>query len=701
MHRRSLFAHFLLLLILCAGGETFAVSNSGPLPLRSDASPEPLAGHLHWYRDAGGQLGAAQLAQLYDQGKMTPAKGYPSFGYTRDTVWARFELTNQGSDHSHFLLTVAPAFLDHIQLFKITEAGPVDLGTQGDRTPWSGRLIPWRNALYEIALLPSEQATFYLRVKSHSSIAINPQLWQPGSFASASSKEMLLYGLLIATGSLTCLLSLFFFSLLRHRIYLYFFLYVLSFTFVIAQLEGVIHFIVSPATPMHLEGLQVVFQSIGLISMTLLFSEIAELGKHLPRINRALVMASSVIAVAGLIFSVLGKPSIAIPLVWVPIALLGVITPVTTFLLRQHIGLVSYLYTAAFAAIGVFTTIRFIWVFGAIEPNIFSENNFSIAMLMHAIVLFITLAAKYLQLEKSLMHAKDMALKSIQKSERRLETLVQQRTTDLDDANRKLAEQLQVSHSHASALEKIRDRISTALEDEKRASLEQKRFLRMVAHEFRTPLSVIQMASSIIRADPRTPDVHATTNCDRIEVACERMASLINQALREDKLDSAIWRKNAAFIPVVEILQAVVSYGEMISAGRHPISFRCEDELIFQGDHELLVTMLNNIVDNAVKYSPAGSEIQVEASSSPTGSTIVSVHDKGRGMSPEEVKQVLQKYFRADGTQDIPGMGLGLYLVDQISRLHNATISIESAKGQGTTFVLTFPEASADKEEKS
>jgi signal transduction histidine kinase len=344
---------------------------------------------------------------------------------------------------------------------------------------------------------------------------------------------------------------------------------------------------------------------------------------------------------------------------------------------------------------------RFIWVFGATGSNIFSENNFSIAMLLHVIILCITLAAKYLQLEKSLMQAKDMALESIQQSERRLETLVQQRTTDLDDANRKLADQLQVSHSHASALEKIRDRISTALEDEKRASLEQKRFLRMVAHEFRTPLSVIQMASSIIRADPRTPDVHATTNCDRIEIACERMASLINQALREDKLDSSIWRKNAAFIPAVEILQAGVSYGEMISAGRHPISFRCEDELIIQGDHDLLITMINNIVDNAVKYSPAGSAIQVEAISSPTGGTTIRVHDKGRGMSPEEVKQVLQKYFRAAGTQDIPGMGLGLYLVDQISRLHNATISVESAKGQGTTFVLTFPEASADKEEKS
>jgi signal transduction histidine kinase len=111
--------------------------------------------------------------------------------------------------------------------------------------------------------------------------------------------------------------------------------------------------------------------------------------------------------------------------------------------------------------------------------------------------------------------------------------------------------------------------------------------------------------------------------------------------------------------------------------------------------------MINNIVDNAVKYSPAGSAIQVEAISSPTGGTTIRVHDKGRGMSPEEVKQVLQKYFRAAGTQDIPGMGLGLYLVDQISRLHNATISVESAKGQGTTFVLTFPEASADKEEKS
>ena len=129
----------------------------------------------------------------------------------------------------------------------------------------------------------------------------------------------------------------------------------------------------------------------------------------------------------------------------------------------------------------------------------------------------------------------------------------------------------------------------------------------------------------------------------------------------------------------------------MVSAGRHTICSDCNEDLVIQGDRELLATLLNNILDNAVKYSPAGSSIEVSAYRRADHGVCLRVRDYGRGISEEERQQVLEKYFRASTATDIPGMGLGLYLVDRIARLHNGTLDIDSNPGAGTTFTVCFP----------
>lgn len=678
----------LMLMLLITGWRAGAAE---PVTLHSDHPPPTLQGHLSWYRDSSAKLDIDSIVQLHQQGRFSPARDFPSFGYTRDIVWITFSIRQQDLSDNYWLLSVAPAFLDQVQLFSLRHGQLSDLGAQGDRTPWHGRELPWRNSLFHLDTSESGETRYFLKVDSTSSIALQPRLWRTSDFVDASAGEMLLFGLLLATGTLLCALSLFFLFMLKQRLYLYFFFYIAAFTLIVVQLEGVVHLILRPHNALHLEWLQIIFQSIGLVAMALMFSEITELHRHHPRSNKWLVRGSLTLAVLGLTPMLIGHESISILFYWLLIGLLGIAIPVTTFVMRRQIGAAAYPYSAAFAVIGLFLLVRFIWVFGATGPNTLSENNFPILMLLHVAVMFIALSAKYAQLDRSVKKARDAALHTVQQSERKLEGLVEQRTQELDQANRNLAKQLDVSHRHAAALEKVRDRLSVALDEEKRLSLEQKRFLRMVAHEFRTPLSVIQMAADMIRADPRTPDVHAATNCDRIQQASERMASLINQALREDKLDSVVWRSNAAFVSVTDLVRQGVSYAEMVSSGRHTLSIDCAEDLVIQGDREMLATLLNNILDNAVKYSPTGSRIEVSAYRQADCTVCIRVRDHGRGMTDEDRLQVLEKYFRATTATDVPGMGLGLYLVDRITRLHNGKLEIDSNPGSGTIFTVSFP----------
>jgi len=194
----------------------------------------------------------------------------------------------------------------------------------------------------------------------------------------------------------------------------------------------------------------------------------------------------------------------------------------------------------------------------------------------------------------------------------------------------------------------------------------------------------------MISSDPLTPEIHAKTNCDRIQHASERIASVINQALQEDKLDSTAWRKNTAFIPLCGLLNIGQQYGKMASGGRHKIEYNCNENLVIQGDKDLLLTMINNLIDNAVKYSPENSIIELRGEKQRDGAISVVIRDYGPSMSDDELQQSLEKYFRG-GSGDVPGMGLGLYLVDRIVRLHNATLNIERPTGGGLSFTVTFP----------
>ena len=650
-----------------------------------------LAGHLYWFRDRSGALGVDEIVAVDARNGFRRADGFPTFGYSTDTIWVRFRIDGALQQQRHWLLSVAPAFLDEVDLYQIVDQTPQLLAEQGDHRPWTSRRLGWRHNLFELELDPQVPTIYYLRITSTSSLAINATLWQPTQLLDHAGKEILLFGILIAAGILIAILSLVFFALLKQRTYLYFFLYMTSLTLIIAHIEGMLYFVLRPQSSLPLEWLQVLLEAIGTYALLMLSMEITGLSRRYPRANYLVTRLALVTMIAGILPVLWQRYDISIPFFWVWLVIITFLIPFPILLRWSSSSLAAKLYAASFAFVWIGFAGRFLWVFGFRSANLLSENYFVFLLLIHNTLILTTIVASYMQLHRLTTLAKQAALRTIQESERKLDGLVQQKTAELDDANRSLQRQLEISHDHAAELERTRDRLHQALASEKQSALEQKRFLRMVAHEFRTPLTVIQTATDLIASDPLTPEHHASVNCGRIQQACERLTSVVNQALNEDRLDSAVWRTNAAFVSVQDILRQGVIHVEMVSAGRHPVSMHCPAELTLQGDRELLVTMVNNIVDNAVKYSPGGGAIELSADRLADGCVRLVITDHGRGMSSEESSLVLDKYFRAEQVRDVAGMGLGLYLVDRIVRLHGATLAIDSTPQVGSCFTITFP----------
>jgi signal transduction histidine kinase len=220
-------------------------------------------------------------------------------------------------------------------------------------------------------------------------------------------------------------------------------------------------------------------------------------------------------------------------------------------------------------------------------------------------------------------------------------------------------------------------------------------FFSMAVHELRTPLTSIdghaQLAQRFITKDP----VRAADALVRIREQSKRMNRLIG-----DLLDQARVSVGALSMEVVTFDLGVAA---AITIGLHEfglvprIAFTTADKVRVQGDPERIAQVLGNLLDNAIKYSPPGSAIEVDL-------TVVGneahlrVADRGVGVPEDEVDRVFAPFYRTARTRDIPGTGLGLHISRRIAEQHRGRLWLEPTTTTGSTFVLALPLAAPMRE---
>ena len=150
-------------------------------------------------------------------------------------------------------------------------------------------------------------------------------------------------------------------------------------------------------------------------------------------------------------------------------------------------------------------------------------------------------------------------------------------------------------------------------------------------------------------------------------------------AIRQESIDySALVRE------VVEERQATSS--------AHQLDLELNSELTVWGDRDRLAQVLGNLLGNAIKYSPKGGTIRIVVTQD-AGVTTTSVSDRGVGISPDDQQRIFERYMRASShlTADVPGHGIGLFIVSEIVRAHGGRLWVESSLGAGSTFHFTLP----------
>ena len=222
----------------------------------------------------------------------------------------------------------------------------------------------------------------------------------------------------------------------------------------------------------------------------------------------------------------------------------------------------------------------------------------------------------------------------------------------------------------------------------------QSSFISIVSHELQTPVAIIKAyAGTLAREDAPWSRETVTRIAHTIEEECDRLYRLITDLLDISRIQAG---RVAMSIGPVDLADLAETLAERSRTRSPAHDFRTDfppDFPIIQGDREKLRQALDNLLDNAIKYSPAGGVIVLAGRVEPKH-VVVSVRDEGIGIPHEERQRVFERFHRVDTrlSRSTQGVGLGLYITKTIVDAHGGQIWVESpGSGGGSTFLIRLP----------
>lgn len=238
---------------------------------------------------------------------------------------------------------------------------------------------------------------------------------------------------------------------------------------------------------------------------------------------------------------------------------------------------------------------------------------------------------------------------------------------------------------------KAQKELTKALAGEHRLNEEQRQFMGLVSHELRTPLSIIDGTAQLL-VMTACKDKECFKHAERILSSTKRLTSLIDTCLTEERLCTSGWTPTMQSEDIRSLARNAVAQAQaQADTARHQISYSLDDlPDRYTCDSMLIQVMLNNLLDNAVKYSPEGGAINVHGWCTKRGELFFEVADQGVGIAPDQLDKAFDRFYRIWQIPGIAGAGLGLHIVKRVAELHGGTAWCKSQPGLGSTFTVSL-----------
>ncbi|EMI7390803.1 sensor histidine kinase [Klebsiella oxytoca] len=600
---------------------------------------------VDWYSDASGQMSLDAFLALPQEALKT-ASLIPSFGYSKKTFWLRTSLPAAYFSGEQRWLQLGPPFIDRLTVYyrPYGSDSPWKQKEFGDHAPARDSDLDYRESV--LILAPPPTAAGYemvFRLQSSSTLILLATLSSPQEFVRSATLDTAFWSFYFGLAVIASGIALWLAVALRRRLLWGICLFSLNYPLV-AALHGYPEWLFGDAL---LPVQDYMISCLSLVSYATalwLHSEVFDLKKNMPRLHQ-LLLAAIGLNIALQISIPLGFYGRAMQIEAGIFFIASPVLLITSWMLwrRKAVDMNTLLLGLLPPVYVVSAGLALLSVHGVIPFHTRVYSTWQYALIIHIVTVLIIAVLRVRAENRTLMR------------------------------KQQLARELQI---------------------EREASFHQRQFMGMVAHEFRTPLAILEAALENLRLCPTVSTQSA--RLDRMQRATTRLVQLTDNCLADARLSSRDLhadRQNAELLPVIYIAATVVDlslnhYLHVICEGQ-TVGPQSPSPVLFI-DSGLLCIAIANLLDNSVKYSASG-EIRIEIYRLQKGFEI-RIGDRGPGIAPEQVEHIFERYRRGETHTTTPaGTGLGLYVARQIIQAHGGELCLAKNTADGCEFALTLP----------
>ena len=214
-------------------------------------------------------------------------------------------------------------------------------------------------------------------------------------------------------------------------------------------------------------------------------------------------------------------------------------------------------------------------------------------------------------------------------------------------------------------------------------------FIANVSHEIKTPLAVIKSYSDALK-DPALSEEKRQEYAAVISESAERLSTLVANILRLNKMESQAIVETERFCLDEQLAECIIALDEVFDEKNLDVQITMDEGVFIESDKSLLEIVWNNLLNNAIKYTDEGGTIRIGLTQATEGGARVVISDNGCGMSKETMHHIFDKFYQGDTSHASQGNGLGLAMVHRVVELLDATVTVESKEGEGSTFTISL-----------
>jgi signal transduction histidine kinase len=240
------------------------------------------------------------------------------------------------------------------------------------------------------------------------------------------------------------------------------------------------------------------------------------------------------------------------------------------------------------------------------------------------------------------------------------------------------------------------EKLSATVSELEEATRLKEDLLANVSHELRTPLTLIKVAAATLsRTERDLPLAKRAQMHARIDAGIERLIRMVEDLLAYSRLEAGRLKLNLEESDLGALVEQTVAALVPLATPRG-VRVECKvhgDLPLIQVDRARVTQIVINLVENAIKFTPAGGRIRVSVRESAGGHLVLEVDDTGEGIAPDHLPKVFERFYQVDRTmrRHHGGTGLGLAVVRSLAELHGGSVSVQSHVGQGTVFWVRLP----------